>query len=134
MRKYKGEVHCFSLCKREVELHLTHNYLLNSVFLVNSSLIWNCGLSCPPTSSPNPPTPLPTSSALQLNVTVEKEVAGFWVRVPCVEQLGSCHYQDACALLDELTPPGQDCPPPLSVYQLPCRCPFKKVSPPTFIF
>lgn len=73
-------------------------------------------------------------TAPQLNVTVEKEVAGFWVRVPCLEKLGSCHYPDACALLDELTPPGQDCPPPLSVYQLPCRCPFKKVSPPTFYF
>lgn len=64
----------------------------------------------------------------QVNLTVEKEVAGFWVKVPCVEQLGSCHYPDACALLNELIPPGQDCPPPLAVYELPCHCPFKAVS------
>lgn len=68
----------------------------------------------------------------QVNVTVEKEVAGFWVKVPCMEKVGSCHYPDACALLDELIPPGQECPPPLSVYELPCHCPFKAVSPPAF--
>lgn len=65
----------------------------------------------------------------QLNVTLEKDVAGFWVKVPCVEELGSCHYQDACDLLTRLIPPGQDCPEPLHTYGLPCRCPFKAVSP-----
>ncbi|KAM9741421.1 ganglioside GM2 activator [Menidia menidia] len=65
------------------------------------------------------------AAPLSLNVTLEKEVAGFWVRVPCVEELGSCHYGDACAVLSQLTPPGQDCPEPLHSYGLPCRCPFK---------
>ncbi|XP_075993584.1 ganglioside GM2 activator [Genypterus blacodes] len=62
---------------------------------------------------------------LPLNVTIEKEVAGFWVKIPCVEDLGSCHYPDACDLLNQLVPPGQDCPEPLHSYGLPCRCPFK---------
>lgn len=66
----------------------------------------------------------------QLNLTLEKEVAGLWVKIPCVEQLGSCHYRDACDLLSRLIPPGQDCPEPLHTYGLPCRCPFKAVSPP----
>ncbi|KAF0040228.1 hypothetical protein F2P81_008463 [Scophthalmus maximus] len=61
----------------------------------------------------------------QLNVTLEKQVAGLWVRVPCVEELGSCHYRDACDILSQLIPPGQDCPEPLHSYGLPCRCPFK---------
>ncbi len=65
----------------------------------------------------------------QVNVTLEKEVAGFWVHVPCVEELGSCHYQDACDILNQLIPPGQDCPEPLHTYGLPCHCPFKAVSP-----
>ncbi|XP_041846708.1 ganglioside GM2 activator [Melanotaenia boesemani] len=65
------------------------------------------------------------AAPLSLNVTLEKEVAGFWVKVPCVEDLGSCHYQDACDLLNQLIPPGQDCPEPLHTYGLPCRCPFK---------
>ncbi|KAG5852255.1 ganglioside GM2 activator-like [Anguilla anguilla] len=62
---------------------------------------------------------------LSLNVTLEKEVAGFWIKVPCVEELGSCHYPDGCQLLDMLIPPGQDCPEPLHTYGIPCHCPFK---------
>uniref|UniRef100_A0A8C7YHW2 Ganglioside GM2 activator n=1 Tax=Oryzias sinensis TaxID=183150 RepID=A0A8C7YHW2_9TELE len=66
---------------------------------------------------------------LSLNVTLKKEVAGIWVKVPCLDDLGSCHYPDACDLLDQLIPPGQDCPEPLHTYGLPCHCPFKAVSP-----
>ncbi|XP_067103842.1 ganglioside GM2 activator [Osmerus mordax] len=65
------------------------------------------------------------SSPLVLNVTLEKEVAGFWVKVPCLEQIGSCHYPDVCDLLNMAVPPGQDCPEPLYTYGLPCHCPFK---------
>lgn len=65
------------------------------------------------------------SAPLLLNVTLEKEVAGFWVTIPCVEEMGSCRYEDACDLLNQLIPPGQDCPEPLHSYGLPCRCPFK---------
>ncbi|KAM3866934.1 coiled-coil domain-containing protein 69-like [Diretmus argenteus] len=65
------------------------------------------------------------SAPLSVNVTMEKEVAGFWVKIPCLEELGSCHYRDACDLLDQLIPPGQDCPEPLHTYGLPCHCPFK---------
>lgn len=64
----------------------------------------------------------------QLNVTLEKEVAGFWVKIPCLDELGSCHYEDICDILDKLIPPGQDCPEPLRTYGLPCHCPFKAVS------
>lgn len=62
---------------------------------------------------------------LSVNVTLEKEVAGFWVKIPCVEELGSCHYENACDILNQLIPPGQDCPEPLHTFGLPCRCPFK---------
>ncbi|XP_028272465.1 ganglioside GM2 activator [Parambassis ranga] len=65
------------------------------------------------------------SAPLAVNVTLEKEVAGFWVKVPCLEEVGSCHYQDACDILNQLIPPGQDCPEPLHTYGLPCHCPFK---------
>lgn len=59
---------------------------------------------------------------------LEREVAGFWVKVPCVEELGSCHYPDVCDILDQVIPPGLDCPEPLRTYGLPCHCPFKSVS------
>lgn len=62
---------------------------------------------------------------LSLNVTLEKEVLGLWVKVPCLEEIGSCHYKDACDILNQLIPPGQDCPEPLHTYGLPCHCPFK---------
>ncbi|TNN61053.1 Ganglioside GM2 activator [Liparis tanakae] len=70
-------------------------------------------------------TALELEAPLAVNVTLEKEVAGFWVRVPCVEEVGSCHYDDLCDLLTQLVPPGQDCPEPLHTYGLPCHCPFK---------
>lgn len=59
---------------------------------------------------------------------MEKEVAGFWVKIPCVEQLGSCTYEDGCELLNMYIPPGEPCPEPLHSYGLPCHCPFKEVS------
>uniref|UniRef100_A0A8C0XQG7 MD-2-related lipid-recognition domain-containing protein n=1 Tax=Castor canadensis TaxID=51338 RepID=A0A8C0XQG7_CASCN len=62
----------------------------------------------------------------QVELSVEKEVAGFWVKIPCVEQLGSCTYEDFCDLLDSFIPPGQSCPEPLHTYGLPCHCPFKE--------
>lgn len=64
-------------------------------------------------------------SPLSLSVVLEKEVAGFWVKIPCLDDLGSCHYDDACDLLNQVIPPGQDCPEPLHSYGLPCHCPFK---------
>ncbi|XP_004696790.1 ganglioside GM2 activator isoform X1 [Echinops telfairi] len=61
----------------------------------------------------------------KVELTVEKEVAGFWVKIPCMEQMGSCSYEDICSMLDSFIPPGQSCPEPLHTYGLPCHCPFK---------
>eukprot|EP00064_Thunnus_orientalis_P022059 superscaffoldBa00007123_g22241 len=80
------------------------------------------------TASASGSTSVELTAPLSVNVTLEKEVAGFWVKVPCVEELGSCHYRDACEILNQLIPPGQDCPEPLHSYGLPCHCPFKPVS------
>uniref|UniRef100_A0A1A7Z7T2 GM2 ganglioside activator n=1 Tax=Iconisemion striatum TaxID=60296 RepID=A0A1A7Z7T2_9TELE len=77
------------------------------------------------TASASGSTSVELSSPLPLNVTMEKEVVGVWVKIPCLEELGSCHYPDACDLLNQLIPPGQDCPEPLHTYGLPCHCPFK---------
>ncbi len=66
----------------------------------------------------------------QVNVTLEREIAGLWLKIPCLDEIGSCHYPNACDLLDQLIPPGQDCPEPLHTYGLPCHCPFKAVSVP----
>nr|XP_020024296.1 ganglioside GM2 activator [Castor canadensis] len=71
-------------------------------------------------------TSVPLISPQKVELSVEKEVAGFWVKIPCVEQLGSCTYEDFCDLLDSFIPPGQSCPEPLHTYGLPCHCPFKE--------
>ncbi|XP_048189855.1 ganglioside GM2 activator [Perognathus longimembris pacificus] len=71
-------------------------------------------------------TQVPLSSPQKVELTVEKELAGFWVKIPCVEQLGSCTYDNVCDMLDDYIPPGQSCPEPLYAYGLPCHCPFKE--------
>ncbi|XP_007448092.1 PREDICTED: ganglioside GM2 activator [Lipotes vexillifer] len=63
---------------------------------------------------------------LKVVLTLEKEVAGFWVKVPCMEQLGSCTYENFCNVLEVLTPDENPCPEPLHTYGLPCHCPFKQ--------
>nr|XP_058137039.1 ganglioside GM2 activator isoform X2 [Dasypus novemcinctus] len=66
------------------------------------------------------------SSPQKVELTVEKEVAGFWVKIPCVEQIGSCTYNDFCEVLVNIIPPGEPCPEPLRTLGLPCHCPFKE--------
>ncbi|XP_014919416.1 ganglioside GM2 activator [Herpailurus yagouaroundi] len=70
-------------------------------------------------------TEVPLTSPQKVELTVEKEVAGFWAKVPCVEQIGSCTYEDFCQIIDTVIPPGEPCPEPLHTYGLPCHCPFK---------
>ncbi|KAM7389334.1 hypothetical protein PAMP_023319 [Pampus punctatissimus] len=77
------------------------------------------------TASASGSTSVELTAPLSLNVTLEKEVAGFWVKIPCLEEMGSCHYKDLCDILNQLIPAGQDCPEPLHTYDLPCHCPFK---------
>ncbi|XP_015421145.1 PREDICTED: ganglioside GM2 activator [Myotis davidii] len=62
----------------------------------------------------------------QVDLTVQREMAGLWVKVPCVEQIGSCTYEDICNVFDIFLPPGEPCPEPLHTYGLPCHCPFKE--------
>lgn len=65
------------------------------------------------------------SSPMKMELVLEKEIAGLWVKIPCVEQVGSCTYADICNVLSILIPPGQPCPEPLHTYGLPCHCPVK---------
>lgn len=60
---------------------------------------------------------------------VEKALGDLWIQLPCIDQLGSCTYDDVCSILDELIPPGTPCPEPLLTYGIPCHCPFKVVWP-----
>lgn len=70
-------------------------------------------------------TTVPLKAPQKVELTVEKEVAGLWLKIPCVEQMGSCTYEDICNIIDLLIPSGSPCPEPLHTYGLPCHCPFK---------
>jgi len=59
---------------------------------------------------------------LQLSLTVKKQVI-FWITVPCIDNVGSCTYDDLCNIMTQF-----GCPAPFKEYGIPCRCPFAKVS------
>merc|ERR1712055_40268 len=59
-------------------------------------------------------------SPLKLELEIKKKVVFVWIAVPCVDDLGSCTYDDICKL-DPFDP--DNCPPPFSTYGLPCTCP-----------
>lgn len=62
---------------------------------------------------------------VQVDVTLEKRLGEIWIKIPCMDGVGSCTYEDGCAKLETLIPPGVPCPEPLLTYGIPCRCPFK---------
>ncbi|XP_061473403.1 ganglioside GM2 activator [Rhineura floridana] len=65
------------------------------------------------------------TSPLKGVVDLEKRLGEIWIKVPCVDELGSCTYDDLCTKLEALIPPGEPCPEPLLSYGIPCHCPFK---------
>ncbi|XP_073505926.1 ganglioside GM2 activator-like [Phyllobates terribilis] len=71
-------------------------------------------------------TTVPLESPIRVVVTAEKEIMGEWLKIPCLDDVGSCVYDDFCDVLDVLIPPGLPCPEPLHTYGLPCHCPFKE--------
>ncbi|XP_056372831.1 ganglioside GM2 activator-like [Hyla sarda] len=73
-------------------------------------------------------TSVPLTAPVKIVVTAEKEIMGEWLKIPCMENVGSCTYDDFCDLLDQLIQPGQSCPEPLHTYGLPCHCPFQEGS------
>lgn len=71
-------------------------------------------------------TSVPLSSPLKVELVLEKEVAGLWIKIPCTDYIGSCTFENFCDVLDMLIPTGEPCPEPLRTYGLPCHCPFKE--------
>ncbi|KAE8613841.1 hypothetical protein XENTR_v10007890 [Xenopus tropicalis] len=71
-------------------------------------------------------TKVPLTSPVKVIITAEKELLGEWMKVPCIDNVGSCTYDNVCELIDTIFPPGQQCPEPLRTYGLPCHCPFKE--------
>lgn len=56
---------------------------------------------------------------------MEREQFGIWVTLPCVDNLGSCTYDDLCNYGYSI---NETCPEQFLNSNVPCRCPFPKVS------
>lgn len=54
------------------------------------------------------------------DVLIEKKVFGKFVKVPCIDNFGSCHYPDFCELLEQV-----QCPDPIKRIGIDCTCPLK---------
>ncbi|CAG5117449.1 unnamed protein product [Candidula unifasciata] len=61
----------------------------------------------------------PFGSPVKAQLDVWKEVFGVWVKAPCIDQFGSCTYDDFCTVVNPAT-----CPPELVKIGLNCKCPF----------
>nr|XP_022326877.1 uncharacterized protein LOC111126484 [Crassostrea virginica] len=64
------------------------------------------------------PAPLPAS------LVISKKAAGVWIKLPCIDNFGSCDYPDLCQILSSVG----DCPDPIVSSGLGCQCPFKSGS------
>ncbi|CAG9819663.1 unnamed protein product [Phaedon cochleariae] len=60
------------------------------------------------------------SSPLKARVKVEKDELGFWLDIPCVQNIGSCTYEDLCEFGISM---NETCPKLFTDNQVPCRCP-----------
>ena len=53
-------------------------------------------------------------------ITINKRITFLWIDLPCVDDFGSCDYDDLCTLW----PFFQPCPSALLQNNIPCSCPF----------
>ena len=53
---------------------------------------------------------------------IAKKVLGKFVKIPCVDNFGSCSYDDLCQLLEQV-----QCPGPIVKIGIDCKCPLKAV-------
>jgi ganglioside GM2 activator len=48
---------------------------------------------------------------------MEKKVAGFFIKIPCVDNFGSCNYGNLCDSWEKA------CPKDFAKFGIPCTCP-----------
>ncbi|PVD27893.1 hypothetical protein C0Q70_10468 [Pomacea canaliculata] len=64
------------------------------------------------------------SENVEMDVTILKHLLSRWTKMPCTEDLGSCHYDDPCHFMQVFFPNGT-CPKEFTDNGMPCTCPFK---------
>ncbi|XP_052672714.1 uncharacterized protein LOC128155172 [Crassostrea angulata] len=61
------------------------------------------------------------AAPLPASLVISKKAAGVWIKLPCIDNFGSCDYPDLCQILSSVG----DCPDPITSSGLGCQCPFK---------
>jgi len=67
---------------------------------------------------------VPANGSYSIHLSVSRYAGFFWLPVPCVAEVGSCTYPDACQLLEDHFGEGHGCPQQFIDNDLPCTCPF----------
>ncbi|XP_060603852.1 ganglioside GM2 activator-like [Ruditapes philippinarum] len=65
------------------------------------------------------------SQPLQVKLEMKKKELGFFITIPCIDNFGSCTYDDICEILSQSGAAGQ-CPQELKDIGIDCTCPFAK--------
>lgn len=63
------------------------------------------------------------SSSIALDLTIQRYLGFFWFTIPCISNVGSCWYNDACTLFGT-DRQNDDCAAQFADHNLPCSCPF----------
>ncbi|XP_066572713.1 ganglioside GM2 activator-like [Amia ocellicauda] len=66
----------------------------------------------------------PLSGPLSIAVELKKKVLGTLLEVPCINNLGSCVYDNICEKLDQIFP-GDSCPSEILSMGGSCHCPIQ---------
>jgi len=61
------------------------------------------------------------AAAISASVVVQKQLFGYWIDVPCLENIGSCNYTNVCTAWDLFLQSTNLCPV-LKQYNIPCAC------------
>ncbi|XP_060603850.1 ganglioside GM2 activator-like [Ruditapes philippinarum] len=62
----------------------------------------------------------PVGAPMVGDLLIEKKILGKFVKLPCIDNFGSCHYPDLCELLEQV-----QCPDPIVRIGIDCTCPLK---------
>ncbi|GFR94370.1 ganglioside GM2 activator [Elysia marginata] len=65
----------------------------------------------------------PFGTPLKMKLSIYYKTLGIWIKVPCVDGVGSCTYSDFCQMLNKI----KKCPPAITKAGLKCKCPFPAV-------
>jgi len=61
-------------------------------------------------------------SPIKVDLELYKHEVFIWIPIPCIDNVGSCTYDDICELLATIP----ECPPELKKYGITCKCPILK--------